>query len=166
MVAPLIWLSDNWFTLLQSTAIVAGLLFTGAAAQREVRSRKTSDLLTLLQQHRELWSEVHRRPELSRVILSSVDLVGNPVSVAEERFLNLVIIHFHTGWQLAVLGVGHTPEILAMDVRDFFVLPLPRAVWEQSKAVRDPQFVRFVDEVLKKSSKTVARNARSKKARC
>ena len=142
------WLNDNWFSFLQSAGIVGGLLFTGLAARREARSRKTSDLLTLLEQHRELWSEVHRRPELARVILPEADLVANPISVPEERFLNLVIVHFHTGWQLAVDGVVHIPEIMAADVRGFFTLPLPRAVWEQSKASRDPEFVGFVDRAL------------------
>ena len=148
MVASLAWLNDNWFSLLQSAGIIGGLLFTGLAARREARSRKTSDILTLLEQHRELWSEIHRRPELARVILPEVDLVASPLSVPEERFLNLVIVHFHTGWQLAVDRVVHTPEIMAADVRGFFTLPLPRAVWEQSKASRDPEFVRFVDTAL------------------
>lgn len=148
MAFPVAWLTDNWFSLLQSAGIMGGLLFTGLAARREARSRKTSDILTLLEQHRELWSEVHRRPELARVIQPCVDLVANPLNVPEERFLNLVIVHFHTGWQLAVSGVVHTPEIMAADVRGFFTLPLPRAVWEQSKAGRDPEFVRFVDAAL------------------
>jgi hypothetical protein len=148
MPHPLAWLNDNWFPLLQSLGIVGGLLFTGLAARREARSRLTSDRLVLLEQHRELWSEVHRRPELERVVLPSVDLVAHPVSVAEERFLNLVIVHFHTGWQLAVSGVVHSPEIMAADVRSFFALPLPRAVWEQAKAARDPEFVRFVEAAL------------------
>ena len=64
-------------------------------------ARKVSDLLTLTAQHRELWNEVYRRPELSRIFATAADLVANPVSVAEERFLNEVIVHFNTGWHLA-----------------------------------------------------------------
>jgi hypothetical protein len=38
---------------------------------------------------------------------------------------------------------------LADDVREFFSLPLPRAVWEKTKKNRNRRFVRFVERALK-----------------
>jgi hypothetical protein len=106
------------------------------------------DLLTLTQQHRELWSEIHRRPELARIMDPDADLLAQPLTVAEERMVNLIFVHFQTGWELARAGTFNTPENMAADVRGFFTLPLPRAVWHASRATRDPAFVRFIDRCL------------------
>ena len=148
MTPFLAWLDTNWFSLLQSLGIAGGLLFTAVTVHRDAQHRHVSNMLTLLEQHRDLWSEVHTRPELARVMATEVDLVTRPLTVAEERFLNLVIVHFHTGWQLARDGVIHSLAVMAADAQGFFSLPLPRAVWDQSKAQREPDFVHFVDAAL------------------
>ena len=99
-----------------------------------------------MQQHRELWSEVHRRAELHRILQRTVDLIAGPVTVAEQEYLNLVIVHFHTGWQLAREGTMLKLKTLGADARGFFNLPLPKFVWEQTKSTRDPQFVKFIEK--------------------
>jgi len=35
---------------------------------------------------------------------------------------------------------------LKKDVREFFSLPIPRAVWNEMKSYQDSDFVRFVEE--------------------
>jgi hypothetical protein len=40
---------------------------------------------------------VHRRPELGRIMEVTADFVAKPITVSEQEFLNLVIIHFNTG---------------------------------------------------------------------
>lgn len=101
--------------------------------------------------HRDLWNEAHSRPDLSRVFATEADLVAQPITVAEERFLNEVIVHFATGWQLARNGSLVTLDAMRADVRNFFSLPIPNAVWRETKKRRDPQFVRFVEESLRVS---------------
>ena len=148
-VAPLPpWLEANWFSLVQSLGIIGGFALTALSLRRDTKWRKRAEVIALAEQHRELWSEVHRRPELTRILESGVDLITKPISLAEEEFLNLVIIHFHTGWQLAREGGPLTLKTFKKDVCKFFCLPVPRSVWEQSKTARDPGFVRFVDKVL------------------
>jgi hypothetical protein len=144
------WLKRNWFLLLQGVGIIGGLMFATLASRRDVKTRRAGELLTLAQAHRELWGELHRRPELSRIRQPQMDLVGNPLTVAEEEFLNVVIVHFFTGWHLARCGSLVTLDVLATDIQTFFCLPLPHAVWESTKSFRDPAFVRFVDECLGK----------------
>jgi hypothetical protein len=145
------WISENWFALLQSAGIICGLLFTAAAFRRETRARRTSDLLSLAQQHRDLWSELHRRPDLGRVLSKEADLVGAPMTTAEEEFLNLVCVHFYTGWLLAKTGSLSllSLDALATDVHAFFSLPLPKCFWRTARSSRDPKFVGFVDKNLK-----------------
>ena len=148
-MAPLLsWLKENWFPTLQGVGIVAGLAFTAVSLRRDAKGRKRTDALALMQQHRELWSEVHRRPELGRILQGTADLIANPITVTEQEFLNLVIIHFNTGWQLAREGKLLKLETLAVDAGGFFSLPLPRAVWEQTKSAREREFVAFVDGCL------------------
>ena len=143
-----LWLEQNWFSLLQSLGIVGGLWFTGLSVRRDARARQASDLLAWTQQHRELWSESHRRPELARTLSPEADLVGRPITVAEEEYVNTIIVYFNAGWSLARRGKLVNLETLAEDVRSFFVLPLPHAIWNRTKRGREAGFVQFVDRCL------------------
>src|SRR5438552_15988241 len=98
------WLTNNWFSLLQSLGIVGGLFFTAASIRRDTAARRASDLLSLSERHQELWSELYRRPELRRIRSKEVDLVAEPVTGAEDAFLKLVFVHFYVGWLLARTG--------------------------------------------------------------
>ena len=62
--------------------------------------------------------------------------------------MNLVFVHFEVGWRLA-RSIGEN-EVKAQraDVRDFFALPLPRAVWQKTKQCRNQRFVRFIERAL------------------
>jgi uncharacterized protein DUF6082 len=151
----LAWLEANWFPFLQTVGIVGGLVFTAVSIRQSTRARRASDLLALTEQHRELWNEVYSRPGLERIFAAEVDLVGKPITVTEERFLNEVIIHFQMGWQLASAGSLLTLKAMKADVRSFFQLPIPRSVWEQSKHTRDRKFVDFVDACVRKKKASV-----------
>ena len=148
MVAWQSWLDQNWFSLVQTLGILGGVGLTAAALRRDTRARKIGDYLILTGQHRELWSEVHRRPELSRILKAEVDLLASPLSVAEEEFLNLAIEHSQTGCLLARAGSPIRLSSLSSDARSFFTLPLPRVVWEKTKHARDPRFVRFIEQAI------------------
>ncbi len=151
MGAPLLWVQENWFSLVQTIGIVGGLLFTAISIRQATVARKASDLLNLTEQHRHLWNEVYSRPALSRIYAENVDLLAHPLTIQEERFLNEVIVHFQTGWQLASNGALLTLEAMAADARTFFRLPLPHTVWSRTKAARDPKFVRFIESCLKQA---------------
>ena len=117
---------------------------------RDRRTRRIGDVLTLAQHHRDLWGDMHRRPELSRVTSSDPDLLACPITTAEEEYLHLVIMHFCTGFLLAREGSLITLSTLAVDAGSFLSLPLPRVVWEQTRHLRDPDFVCFVERALEK----------------
>jgi hypothetical protein len=142
------WVANNWFSLLQSLGIIMGMLFTALSLRRSTKARKASDLLTLTKHHRELWSEVYQRPELRRILSTNVDLVASPITVVEQEFLNVVVVHFNTGWLLARDGSLLRIDGLEGDVRSFFSLPLPMAIWNQTRQNRDAEFVRFVEGCL------------------
>ena len=145
----LAWLDQNWFNLAQTLGIVGGGVVATLTLRRELRARRMGDYLTMVSQHRDLWSEVHRRPDLARLFEAEIDLVAAPITVAEEEYLNLVIDHFHTGWLLATNRIVLKAEVLAADAREFFSLPLPRRIWDKTRRERDPLFVQFVEDALR-----------------
>ncbi len=141
MAAPLlVWIESNWFNFVQTAGIVAGLVFTGIELRASLREKRVNGLLTLTANHRELWKEAFQREELSRVFSEAVDLVGRPVTVAETEFLNLVIVHFMTGFELAKGSSLVVLQDLTKDAADFFSLPIPKAIWTTTKHIRNRQF--------------------------
>jgi hypothetical protein len=144
------WANTNWFNLAQTLGIMGSLWMTAAAAHRDAKSREIENLLTLNGQHRELWSGVLEKPELKRVFQDDANVLEKPVTVAEKEFLNLVFVHYQTGWTVVKSGALMTLTEMKTDIRDFFALPLPRAVWEKTKKMRDRRFVQFVERALKK----------------
>lgn len=141
------WVEGNWFSIIQTAGIVASLLIAAAAATRDAKAREIENLLTLADHHRELWAGIHQRPELDRIFKADADMT-TPPTVAEQEFLNIVLVHFQTGWRIAKMGGITTLAEMEADIRGFFSLPLPRAVWEKTKAFRNPRFVRFVERAL------------------
>lgn len=139
---------EHWFQLLQSASIVGGLLFAGLSIRRDARVRRVSNYLTLVREHRELWLEVYRDSTIHRIMDPTADLVSSPVTIAEDRLVNLLLVHLNTFWDLDREGAIVTPMGVAADIRAFLALPIPKAVWNQTRSFRDPRFVRFVDGAL------------------
>jgi len=145
------WVEGNWFNAVQTAGVIGSLLLTAAAARREAKAREIENLLTISNHHRELWGGVHQRVELKRIFREDAQALTASVTMDEEEFLNLVMAHFQTSWRIAKVGGIITVKELAADVRGFFSLPLPRAVWEKTKGYRNRKFVRFVERALSKS---------------
>lgn len=149
MSAFSLWTDANWFNVIQTAGIIGGLWLTMAAANRDAKAKEIENLLSLSEHHRELWKEIPQRKDLARIFQAEADTLLAPPTVAEKEFLNLVFVHFQTGWRVAKAGGITTLKEMKADVRDFFSLPLPRAVWEQTKNFRNSSFVCFVETALR-----------------
>jgi len=130
--------------------VIGTLLLGIAAVYRDALCRESSNLLTLKEQHKELWKGVSSRPELKRLFQMDIDALTVEPKPEEEEFLNLVFVHFQTGWSLAKFGLLISRTEISDDLRDFFRFPLRRAIWEKTKRGRNQEFVRFVVNALKK----------------
>ena len=139
------WFRDNWFTLLQSLGIIGGLLFTGFSLRIDARVRRISNVFEVTKQHREIWTQLYSQPELKRILDPAVDVTQDPVTSGEELFLTLLILHLASAYRARRFGMVLSPEELRADISSFFALPIPRAVWEKSKAFQDHDFVSFVE---------------------
>jgi hypothetical protein len=147
MAEFLTWLHDNWSNAIGALGIIGGLYFTAVSFKHTAKSTDSQNIFSLKAEHRALWQDASQRKELRRVFLSDVDL-SKPPTIEEDEFLNLVFVHYETGWQMARPDGPLTPKMLAADIRGFFRRPLVRKVWESSKQFRNPKFVEFVTRAL------------------
>lgn len=142
------WFTEHWFTALQTTAILAGLLFNGVALLRDARSRRIANLFALTANHRELWERLFTQPELSRVTSPSADLARHPITPAESLFARLLLLHLNTAYQAIAQGMLTAPEGLPADLRTLFRNPVMRAAWAQLRPFQDRDFIRFVEHFI------------------
>src|SRR4051794_7017954 len=87
------WIADNWFDILSAVGIIGGLCFTAFSLRSETKTRRVANLLAVTANHREIWREFYRRPELSRVLDPSSDVATQGLTAAEEEFVKFVILH-------------------------------------------------------------------------
>src|SRR5438034_6562787 len=123
------WMSHNWFALVQTGAIAAGLLLTGFAHMLEARARRVGNLIQLTQQHRDLWERMYSQPALTRILHPSADLAKTGVTAEEEVFVIFIILHLSNTYYAMRSGFFQKPHGLRKDIVRFFSLPIPRAVW-------------------------------------
>lgn len=146
MMGGLRWIIEHGFTLLNAVGVVGGLLFTGISLHSETKTRRVANLLTLTQNHRALWSEYFRNPQLARVLDATADTGKHPVNRDEEIFVNLVIQHLSSVFHALRDELVVKPEGLRRDVWWFFSLPIPLVVWERAKVLQNDAFIAFVEQ--------------------
>ena len=143
------WIGQHWFDLLQTTGIVGGLIFTAYSIRKDEQARRISNSIALNAHHHEIWKELYSYPQLFRIMAKDLDLKSAPVSEREELFTKTVIVHLSTAYRAMKHGEFVKLEGLSRDVKTFFSLPIPRAVWRKIKEFHDRDFIDFIDRVLK-----------------
>lgn len=143
------WLAENWFNLFSSLGIIGGLWFTAVSLHSETKTRRIANLLTITANYREVWKEFFRSPELARVIDSSADVAKQPVTPAEEFFVSMIISHISSVYEALKDELVTKQEGLRRDVKSFFSLPVPKAVWNNTKLLQNQDFAAFIESSLK-----------------
>jgi hypothetical protein len=142
------WLASHWYEALEGIGIIAALVYHAHVMRWDEKSTRITNLLTLTREHRELWTELYRRPELARVLDAKADLKATPVMGNEALFVGLLVTHLSATYQAMRHGVSIEMEGLCADVRAFFMLPIPHALWPESKPLQNRDFVAFVESCL------------------
>jgi hypothetical protein len=75
-----------------------------------------------------------------------------PLSHEERRFVTELVLHLDAVHRPIKARMAVNIEGLRKDVRDFFALPIPKAVWEMLKPYQDTDFIAFVEDCLRESS--------------
>lgn len=142
--------AEHSFDILQTVSILAGFFTAAFTIRANTRERKIANLFALTNAHREIWSLLYERKELSRVLSKSVNLRTDPVTTEEELFVHTLILHLRAAFKARELGMQFDDGAVAADVREMFVLPIPRDVWERSNVFQDSDFVAFVERCIAK----------------
>jgi len=142
------WVGGHGFDVLESIGIIASLLLVGFTTYRDERARRLGNLLAITDAHRAIWSELYRQPKLARVLDPKADLTRQPVTDEERLFVTFLIFHLNASFRAMQEGMLITPEALRRDIREFFSLPVPRAVWKSVCDKSDKAFVEFVGSAL------------------
>jgi hypothetical protein len=144
------WLHDNWFNLVQSAAILAGLIFSGLALRQNAAAMKVSTQLAVVTNHRELWQNVVDKPALARIFEISPD--PDLPTHDEKWFLTLVINHANVAFlALSKNADDRQRQALQDDYRFIFGTPLARKVWAEVRNFQDPGFRDLVDGALRRT---------------
>lgn len=142
------WAAQHWFEFLQTASILAGIFTATHTIRTDTKERKIGNLFALTNAHREIWSRLYERRELLRVLAPNVNLTREPVTAEEELFVHTLVLHLRAAFKARHLGMQFDDDAVAADIREMFVLPIPRAVWERSKVFQDREFVDFVERSM------------------
>ena len=126
---------------------IIGLVFNGYALREETKARKLGNLIALEQSHHAIWKQPSER-ELSRILDERADLQSNPLTNEETVFVTSLVIHFYSVYWAMKSRMFVRVEGVRKDVKAFFSLAIPRAVWNKVKPFQDEAFVRFVEAAL------------------
>jgi hypothetical protein len=143
------WISQNWFNLFSSVGIIGGLWFTAISLRSETKTRRIANLLTITANYREIWKEFFSSSELARVIDPAANVTKRPVTAAEEFFVQLIISHTSSVYEALKDELLTQQEGLRRDVKSFFSLPVPKAVWTKTKLLQNQDFAAFIESSLK-----------------
>jgi hypothetical protein len=143
------WILQNWFDLFSVVGIIGGLWFTAVSLRSETKTRRIANLLTITANHREVWKEFFRSPELARVIEPTADVSKQPITPAEEFFMNMIISHTSSMYEALKDDLVIRQEGLRRDVQSFFSLPVPNAVWTKAKLLQNQDFAAFIESSLR-----------------
>lgn len=132
-------------TLINAAGIFISFCFAAFSLRSETKTRRISNLLSLTQSHRELWMALIQRPELKRILERAVNLSKDPVTLEEKIQVGMIILHLSSAFEAMKYGLVMKPEALHQDVKWFFGLPIPKAVWETVKFLQNRDFRAFVE---------------------
>lgn len=151
---------EAWFSehshLIEAIGIVGSLLgvagsflFSAYTTRRDELARKVTYRFGLKQEHREIWSAAYAHPELWRVTEEHVDLASTPITFPEGLLVNFLIQNLDAVYDAMQSDMYFKIEGLEADIRNFFSLPIPKAVWAKLKKYQNVEFVKFVEATLR-----------------
>lgn len=136
---------QDWFTLLQSLGIMVSLLIASFTLWRDVKSRKISNYIDLIQYHRDVWKMTMERPSLNRLFARQKELMKTALTEEEQQFLTFLFLHITCSFELQKSNHIINVEMLEYDVGELLKYPLIRKFWEENKRFYNSDFIDFVD---------------------
>jgi hypothetical protein len=145
------WFAEHWFDLFSTIGIVGSLWFAAIALRSETKTRRIANFLSVTANYREIWKEFLNQPKLARVLDATANVEIQPVTAEKELFVNMVILHISTTFYAMNDELLMKLEGSRRDIAEFFLLPVPKAVWTKTKPLQNQDFAAFIDSSLKVS---------------
>ena len=142
------WFYNNAFDFFSILGVIFSLVLTSISLRSETRTRKVANLLSITENHRELWKLYLDDENLSRVRDPLVDTAKQPITEAERVFVGMVIHHLNSAFYALNDQLIIKIEGMRRDVAQFLSLPIPREVWNKIKVLQNDAFVEFVEQCL------------------
>lgn len=139
------WLTAHWFDLLQTLGIIGGLGFSAFTTHEDAKARRVSNLIAITARYNDIWQEFYKKPALARVMLPDLDLARNPISAQERLFVKNLIFHLNAVHEARKAGMVMEIERLRKDIGNFFSLPIPNSVWQETRDFQNREFYEFVE---------------------
>jgi hypothetical protein len=137
------------FSVINAIGVVAGILFAGCSLRADSKMRRISNLVSLTENHRELWTLVLDRPDLKRVLKDDLDLNGAPVTEEEQIFTTLIILHIQIVYQATRENVlSFESEGLEGDLKILLNRPITKNVWSRIRSFQNRDFIQFIDRMI------------------
>jgi len=71
-----------------------------------------------------------------------------PLTDEEQMFVTSIVVHLDSVHRAIKAKMFLQQEGLHRDIKGFFSLPIPRAVWKRIKPLQDENFVEFIEACL------------------
>lgn len=141
------WLSANWFSVIQTIALIITLTITVSALRSSRNATKGANLLALAAAHRQIWQQVITNPNLKRVLRPT--MAANESVTDEEREFAVHVFH-HSSTAFEILQMGGLPpfEGFRRDAYETMQLPVFQIVWSEYKKYQQGAFVAFIDSCM------------------
>lgn len=142
----------DWFTLVQTTGIIASFLFTAYELRRTRVSTITANEIRLIELHRDLWRMTIDEPSLMRPFAHDLKPEELTLSMSENRFVNLLFLHISGAFRLSEAGEVRRTGDFRGDLKQLLSRPAIRTFWEENQRFHDERFVAFVNSCVSSSS--------------
>jgi hypothetical protein len=133
---------------LEPVGIIAGLVFSGVALRNDTRARRIENHIKISDGYREIWSTQVADPKLDRILMTNLDLVGNPILPAEERLIRFIFQNILLAFEAREAGQLGDIGNLGKDVAEFIARPIPKAVWKEIARFQPEAFRKFVEALM------------------
>lgn len=98
------YVRENWLNVVTATGVIGSLWIGIKKSNRDAKDKADEKLERAGDRHVELWTRMSKEPGLKRILQTELDVRAEPISVEEEEFINLVMVHFLKTWRLAKNG--------------------------------------------------------------
>lgn len=139
--------SIDWFSLIQTLAIIASLAIATYSIYQNNKTQKISNYLTLIQYHREIWKMTFDNKSLSDIF--KIKNKNQELTLEQNQFLTFLFLHLSCSYELYKNNNIIKIEGIGKDISSTFAFPAIKEFWDKNLIFYNNDFVEFVNKYTK-----------------